>query len=406
MRITIIGAGYVGLSLAIILASNNEVTISDKDDIKIKMINDGVSPLREDDILKTFNGNRNTMVATSSVKESMINADLIIIAVSTDFNNTLNRFDLHNVESIINIAHQVNNSATIVIKSTVPVGFTNEICHKYNDSSNLLYCPEFLREGKSLHDNLYPSRIIIGKKTGDPLNDKKAAEFADILKQNVLSDNVQVLFMGYSEAESVKLFSNAFLALRVAFFNELDTFAESKGFNSKDIIEGVCLDSRIGMFYNNPSFGYGGYCLPKDTKQLLADFDVIPHDIISAIISSNVKRKEYILHRIISLLDSIKLKQNRSDIVIGIYRLTMKSNSANCRYSSVIDIINELLKLNYSVAIYEPCDIGFPLWQNVRFYENVDKFKNHVDIIITNRYDEKIADFEGEVYTRDIFFRD
>lgn len=370
------------------------------------MINDGVSPLRESDIIKAFAENKDSIIATSSIEEPLINADLIIIAVSTDFNNELNRFELHNVESIINDAYQVNTNATIVIKSTIPVGFTNEICHKYNGTSNLLYCPEFLREGKSLHDNLYPSRIIIGTKTGDLRNAEKASAFADVLKQSVLSDNVQVLFMGYSEAESVKLFSNAFLALRVAFFNELDMFAETKGFNTKEIIEGVCLDSRIGMFYNNPSFGYGGYCLPKDTKQLLADFDIIPHDVISAIVSSNQKRKEYIVHRIISLSDKIKLEKKLDNVVIGVYRLVMKSHSANCRYSSVIDVIYELLRLNYSLVIFEPCDIDFSLWHNVRISENEDEFKKSVDIIIANRYDDNLTDFEGVVYTRDIFFRD
>lgn len=392
MKIAIAGAGYVGLSLAILLSSKHEVVVLDIIPEKVKMINNRISPLKDEYIEKFMQkakqGERKMhLIATLNHEEAFRGANLVIIATPTDYNDERNFFDTSSVEDIIKkVIALNNNNTTIVIKSTVPIGFTEGMRKKYG-IKNIIFSPEFLREGKAVYDNLYPSRIVVGDKT------KEAKQFAKLLKNISKKTDVKILFMNNNEAEAVKLFANTYLALRVGYFNELDTFAKTKGFNTKNIINGICLDPRIGTHYNNPSFGYGGYCLPKDTKQLLSEYKNIPQNLIKSIVKSNQTRKEFIAHEILML----------NPKTIGIYRLTMKSGSDNFRSSAIQDII-KIFK-NKKVFIYEPTLDVIQL-NGCKIVNDLETFKNNSSIILSNRFDPEIADVNEKVYTRDCFARD
>lgn len=394
MKIAIAGAGYVGLSLAILLSSKHEVVVLDIIPEKVKMINNRISPLKDEYIEKFMQkakqGERKMhLIATLNHEEAFRGANLVIIATPTDYNDERNFFDTSSVEDIIKkVIALNNNSTTIVIKSTVPIGFTEGMRKKYG-IKNIIFSPEFLREGKAVYDNLYPSRIVVGDKT------KEAKQFAKLLKNISEKTDVKILFMNNNEAEAVKLFANTYLALRVGYFNELDTFAKTKGFNTKNIINGICLDPRIGTHYNNPSFGYGGYCLPKDTKQLLSEYKNIPQNLIKSIVKSNQTRKEFIAHEILML----------NPKTIGIYRLTMKSGSDNFRSSAIQDIIKIFKNKNKKVFIYEPTLDVIQL-NDCKIVNDLETFKNNSSIILSNRFDPEIADVNEKVYTRDCFTRD
>lgn len=394
MKIAIAGAGYVGLSLATLLSSKHEVVVLDIIPEKVKMINNRISPLKDEYIEKFMQkakqGERKMhLIATLNHEEAFRGANLVIIATPTDYNDERNFFDTSSVEDIIKkVIALNNNSTTIVIKSTVPIGFTEGMRKKYG-IKNIIFSPEFLREGKAVYDNLYPSRIVVGDKT------KEAKQFAKLLKNISEKTDVKILFMNNNEAEAVKLFANTYLALRVGYFNELDTFAKTKGFNTKNIINGICLDPRIGTHYNNPSFGYGGYCLPKDTKQLLSEYKNIPQNLIKSIVKSNQTRKEFIAHEILML----------NPKTIGIYRLTMKSGSDNFRSSAIQDIIKIFKNKNKKVFIYEPTLDVIQL-NGCKIVNDLETFKNNSSIILSNRFDPEIADVNEKVYTRDCFTRD
>lgn len=384
MKIAVAGTGYVGLSLATLLSIKNEVYAYDIDKEKIELINKRISPIKDEYIEKYFKEKELNLKATPEYKESFKDAEFIIISTPTNYDENTNYFDTSSVEDIIKKVLETNKEATIIIKSTIPVGFTETIKQKYN-TENIIFSPEFLREGKALHDNLYPSRIIIGEKS------EKAEIFANLLKESTLNNPI-IKYMNSSEAEAVKLFSNTYLALRIAFFNELDTYAEIKGLNTKDIIEGVCLDPRIGTHYNNPSFGYGGYCLPKDTKQLLANYKEIPQNLIEAIVNSNKTRKEHIADMII--------KRNKK--TIGIYRLTMKKDSDNFRESAIQEVIERLRGKGLEVIIYEPT-LNEDTYKGCKIINNLEEFNELSEIIAVNRKDEKVKKLTKTVYTRDIF---
>lgn len=394
MKIAIAGAGYVGLSLATLLSSKHEVVVLDIIPEKVKMINNRISPLKDEYIEKFMQkakqGERKMhLIATLNHEEAFRGANLVIIATPTDYNDERNFFDTSSVEDIIKkVIALNNNSTTIVIKSTVPIGFTEGMRKKYG-IKNIIFSPEFLREGKAVYDNLYPSRIVVGDKT------KEAKQFAKLLKNISEKTDVKILFMNNNEAEAVKLFANTYLALRVGYFNELDTFAKTKGFNTKNIINGICLDPRIGTHYNNPSFGYGGYCLPKDTKQLLSEYKNIPQNLIKSIVKSNQTRKEFIAHEILML----------NPKTIGIYRLTMKSGSDNFRSSAIQDIIKIFKNKNKKVFIYEPT-LNVIQLNGCKIVNDLETFKNNSSIILSNRFDPEIADVNEKVYTRDCFTRD
>lgn len=394
MKIAIAGAGYVGLSLATLLSSKHEVVVLDIIPEKVKMINNRISPLKDEYIEKFMQkakqGERKMhLIATLNHEEAFRGANLVIIATPTDYNDERNFFDTSSVEDIIKkVIALNNNNTTIVIKSTVPIGFTEGMRKKYG-IKNIIFSPEFLREGKAVYDNLYPSRIVVGDKT------KEAKQFAKLLKDISEKTDVKILFMNNNEAEAVKLFANTYLALRVGYFNELDTFAKTKGFNTKNIINGICLDPRIGTHYNNPSFGYGGYCLPKDTKQLLSEYKNIPQNLIKSIVKSNQTRKEFIAHEILML----------NPKTIGIYRLTMKSGSDNFRSSAIQDIIKIFKNKNKKVFIYEPTLDVIQL-NGCKIVNDLETFKNNSSIILSNRFDPEIADVNEKVYTRDCFARD
>lgn len=394
MKIAITGAGYVGLSLATLLSSKHEVVVLDIIPEKVKMINNRISPLKDEYIEKFMQkakqGERKMhLIATLNHEEAFRGANLVIIATPTDYNDERNFFDTSSVEDIIKkVIALNNNNTTIVIKSTVPIGFTEGMRKKYG-IKNIIFSPEFLREGKAVYDNLYPSRIVVGDKT------KEAKQFAKLLKNISEKTDVKILFMNNNEAEAVKLFANTYLALRVGYFNELDTFAKTKGFNTKNIINGICLDPRIGTHYNNPSFGYGGYCLPKDTKQLLSEYKNIPQNLIKSIVKSNQTRKEFIAHEILML----------NPKTIGIYRLTMKSGSDNFRSSAIQDIIKIFKNKNKKVFIYEPTLDVIQL-NGCKIVNDLETFKNNSSIILSNRFDPEIADVNEKVYTRDCFTRD
>lgn len=389
MKIAVAGTGYVGLSLATLLSQNNEVVALDVIPEKVEMINNRISPIQDEYIEKYFKEKNLNLKATLDYKEAFEGARFVIISTPTNYDEEKNFFDTSSVEDIIQKVISMNDdNIVMIVKSTIPVGFINSMKEKYN-IDNIMFSPEFLREGKALYDNLYPSRIIVGEKS------KRSEEFAGLLKDNCLKDDVVVKYMNSTEAEAVKLFANTYLALRVAYFNELDTYAELKGLNTKDIIDGVCLDSRIGNHYNNPSFGYGGYCLPKDTKQLKANYKDVPENLISAIVESNKTRKDHIADEIIK----------RKPKVVGIYRLTMKSGSDNFRASAIQGVMKRIKAKGIEVVVYEPT-LKEDNFFNSKVIKDLNEFKNIADVIIVNRLDENVSDVMNKVYTRDLFARD
>lgn len=400
LRIAVAGTGYVGLSIATLLAQNHEVTALDIVPEKVDLINQKLSPIHDDYIEKYLSSNSLRLTATLDSESAYSNADIVIIATPTDYDPEKNTFDCSAVESVIHSVISVNPSAVMVIKSTVPVGYTRYI-RKKTGSDRIIFSPEFLRESKALYDNLYPSRIIVGC---DDSTIEVAKVFAKLLCEGAIKNDIQTLFMDYTEAEAVKLFANTFLALRVSFFNELDTYAEIKGLNTRNIIDGICLDPRIGTHYNNPSFGYGGYCLPKDTKQLLANYRDIPEELIKAIVESNITRKKFIADRILRFAESTS--KNSEELTVGIYRLTMKSNSDNFRQSSVQDVIEMLKEKGTKIIIYEPTLKDHNIYCDSRIVNDLQSFKLLSDVIVANRYEQSLEDVKEKVYTRDIFHRD